>query len=418
MLVYLQGESVSRKRVGVLGKTFVEWSGGVDFITYLANAIAANDAYEVYLFVPDSNEALHLYEYKPPRYLHNRLKARYRRISPYTLMNPAKPQLGNVLKKIKIIYYRNNLDGFFYTLFKYKIDIVIPTTETLGKSFPKPWVGYIWDFQHRHLPQYFSAGDIKGRDVAFKNILNDSYAVLVNSKQTKEDIYKFLPSAARNKKIVSLPFAPNLDSSWLKISGDQTAKKYGIPNPYIIICNQFWVHKSHPTAIEAFAKLCKSHPKLHLVCTGKMEEPRYPNYISQVRQMVKRLHIDNEVHFMGYISKDDQIGLLKRALLLIQPTLYEGGPGGGAAYNAVALGIPMVISDIPVNLEIKNNSRVTFFKAGSSEDLADKIESVISHKERAISNSVLRDASKKNLLELSTCLSNLLETTISKSRRN
>jgi glycosyltransferase involved in cell wall biosynthesis len=56
----------------------------------------------------------------------------------------------------------------------------------------------------------------------------------------------------------------------------------------------------------------------------------------------------------------------------VQPTLFEGGPGGGATFDAVALGIPSLLSDIPVNLEI-SDPLVRFFKTSNAESLAEKM---------------------------------------------
>ena len=61
---------------------------------------------------------------------------------------------------------------------------------------------------------------------------------------------------------------------------------------------------------------------------------------------------------------------MKQAVALIQPTLFEGSPGGLSVYDALALGVRAIVSDIPVNLEIQEPT-VTFFKAANAEDLAD-----------------------------------------------
>ena len=72
---------------------------------------------------------------------------------------------------------------------------------------------------------------------------------------------------------------------------------------------------------------------------------------------------------LGLIPKRDQIELLKGAVALIQPTLFEGGPGGGAAYDAIGLDVSVILSDIPVNLEI-DCGQVAFFPAGDAEALS------------------------------------------------
>ena len=50
------------------------------------------------------------------------------------------------------------------------------------------------------------------------------------------------------------------------------------------------------------------------------------------------LGINDDVEIVGHIPKLDQIALLKNSIAVIQPTLFEGGPGGGSAYDAISLG--------------------------------------------------------------------------------
>ena len=61
------------------------------------------------------------------------------------------------------------------------------------------------------------------------------------------------------------------------------------------------------------------------------------------------------VHILGLVPKLDQIALLRGALAVVQPTAFEGGPGGGAVFDAVALGVPSLVSAIPVNREIEEH---------------------------------------------------------------
>ncbi len=79
------------------------------------------------------------------------------------------------------------------------------------------------------------------------------------------------------------------------------------------------------------------------------------------------------MHFLGHIPKADQIAIMKDSLAVIQPTLFEGGTGGGSVYDAISLGVPAILSDIPVNREIENEKNIFYFNSESDTDLAEKI---------------------------------------------
>jgi glycosyltransferase involved in cell wall biosynthesis len=68
--------------------------------------------------------------------------------------------------------------------------------------------------------------------------------------------------------------------------------------------------------------------------------------------------------------------IMKHAAAVVQPTRYEGSPGGGEVEDAVAVGMQAIVSDIPVNLEIEDDS-VLFFHTGNEKDLSAKMKEAI-----------------------------------------
>jgi glycosyltransferase involved in cell wall biosynthesis len=105
-------------------------------------------------------------------------------------------------------------------------------------------------------------------------------------------------------------------------------------------------------------------------------DSRSPAYFPALQEELRRLGIADRVQILGLIPKRDQIELLKQAVALVQPTLFEGGPGGGAAYDAVGLDVPVILSDIAVNREV-DCGKVTLFPAGDAEALAEKMRAAL-----------------------------------------
>ena len=74
---------------------------------------------------------------------------------------------------------------------------------------------------------------------------------------------------------------------------------------------------------------------------------------------------------LDYIPKRDQIEIMKYAMAVVQPTLFEGGPGGGAVYDAISLDVPALVSNIPVNRELEGQGfSIQFFDPTSAQALA------------------------------------------------
>ena len=147
-------------------------------------------------------------------------------------------------------------------------------------------------------------------------------------------------------------------------------KALALQDRYFMVCNQFWLHKDHATALRGFAHYVERSGDADrlLVCTGEVHDPRQPGYAAKLRGICEELGISHRVCFLGRLPKSEQIALLRDADALIQPTLFEGGPGGGASYDAIAVGTPVIASDIPVNREMDCGD-LRFFPAGSGDAL-------------------------------------------------
>jgi glycosyltransferase involved in cell wall biosynthesis len=233
-------------------------------------------------------------------------------------------------------------------------------------------VGYIPDCQHKYYPKFFSRKELFFRDLGFSRLVKNSAAMFVNARAVKDDLVRFF--GADPAKVFAAPFAPVVNEAYLDAGVPDIAEKYRLPERYFMISNQFWMHKDHPTAFRAFAGL--GDKRVGLVCTGETSDYRNPAYMGEMERLLRELGIDGRVNIAGFIPKRDQIELMKRCAALVQPSLFEGGPGGGSTWEAVGLGVPCAVSDIPVNREIDSDS-VTFFRAGDHGDLRDKMERLL-----------------------------------------
>ena len=272
---------------------------------------------------------------------------------------------------VEIVYYDNSDRDLLRCLKKRGIDIVLPVFGSLGSDYPIPWIGYLADFQHKYYPDNFTAEECAKRDRQFASFLHDSKSLIVNSRAAKNDIARFYPDVP--VKIFSLPFSPVPVSAWFDDYECPVTAKYGLPDSYFLISNQFWIHKDHMTAFKSLLIATDAH----LVCTGLMEDHNHPDHIESLKSFLRDTNLGGRVWLLGHIPKRDQIEIMKNARAVVQPTLFEGGPGGGCVYDAACLGVPVILSDIAVNREVDADN-LFFFEAGNSGDLARKMMDLLS----------------------------------------
>lgn len=368
------------RRLGILGHGFVDWAGGLDFLrTVVDSLVATNEPVELHLLLPTRGPRLAL------RRAGGGLKRSVKKVLGRQVASVRRPEaplidefatsLGSRLTAHRIDIGDEPIHACAHRL---GLSALLPSLYPLPASLQVPWLGYIADFQHRHLPAYFSADECAARDRAYVDMLARARTVIVNSRAVARDATVFAPAC--NARIVALPFGAAPQPEWFEPDAVAPAAKHGIDGPYFMVCNQFWQHKDHATAWRAFARLLHEEPSAHLVCTGETSDYRHPGHFENLQRSAEALGIARRLHVLGLLSKREQVQLLRCAVAVLQPTLYEGGPGGGAVYDAVALGVPAIVSDLPVNTEI-DEPGVAFFRAGDDLALADAMRTALRSQE-------------------------------------
>ncbi|GHV75006.1 glycosyl transferase [Spirochaetia bacterium] len=135
-------------------------------------------------------------------------------------------------------------------------------------------------------------------------------------------------------------------------------------------------HKGLWCLLEAFFQAREAGLKSKLIIVGSKD-----NFRSQDMAVLRQLESADSsiIEFTGFITDEKLRTLLGESALLVQPSLYEGfclPP-----LEAMVCGTKALISDIPVLREIYEGYPVSFFRAGDSRDLKDKLLSLLSNKE-------------------------------------
>ncbi|ADY53740.1 glycosyl transferase group 1 [Pseudopedobacter saltans DSM 12145] len=391
----------NQKKIAVWG-SYLTWDGGIDFLCYLVkglSVVSETHHLKFYLILPyDNITAL--------------------KTLTLSLINKVKKggeiKLGgpNVNDKIRAAFkhYEIPVEIVYYNYLQYDVkiklkkigaDVVFPVIKRFDSHIPS--VSYIPDIQHKHLPHFFTEEEIKFRDQRFSELLKTSKAVIVNAASVKKDIEKFY---GNSDNVFNLPFCPpGPFKEWNPAETASLLCKINPPKNYFLISNQFWKHKDHITAFKAFYLLSQKQEfsGVKLFCTGLLKDTRFPEYIEEIQQFISSNNLGNKIILLGYIKKEEQMALMDSATALIQPTLFEGGPGGGAVYNAISIGTRCIVSDIEVNREIEN-PLVKFFKAQSPEDLAEKMEQILNENYQKQSREILIEQGQTRMKRLGETL--------------
>lgn len=387
---------------------FIGWNGGIDLVRLLTAGLGAQSKPEMELF----------FAMPTPTLKHRYFVAALRRWRRFRagVSTPARDSGGmealhrtalELVSGFPVISCADSATGILDAAAHVKADAIFPSALPLGRPGP-PRVGYIADFQHRRFPHLFASRTIRNRDRSFAQIAHDADAIFVNSRAAAEDAIEFL--GIPPDRLLVLPFTPYAQPWWFEPSVEEVQNRYGITAPYFLVCNHFWAHKDHSTALRAFAELIaqRNDSSLNLILTGDPIDHRDPGHYAKLLALTSDLGIAHRTRFLGLIPKRDQLALIRGCCALVQPTLFEGGPGGGAVNLALGLGVPAIASDIPINLEIEDGG-IAFFRAGDHFSLSEKMTEALDAPFTAATPRELLEISAQRLTVLGKCITDYLE---------
>jgi len=249
------------------------------------------------------------------------------------------------------------------------VDLLFPGSDSLYFDGIKRKLFWIPDFQEKHYPHFFQASELERRKAYEQKLIHAKWPVVFSSNNALNDFKQHFPKA-ENKTFV-MPFAVTLpDLSGIKI--DTVRSKFNLEGDYFICSNQFWAHKNHLIVLKALKQLKHSGISVNVAFTGKPYDRRNPDYFNTLKTYVEENDLKQNVFFLGFIERKEQLLLMKNSVAVIQPSLFEGW--STVVEDAKALNVPLIISDIPVHREQVGNDYELFFDKNDHLQLAEKIK--------------------------------------------
>jgi glycosyltransferase involved in cell wall biosynthesis len=236
----------------------------------------------------------------------------------------------------------------------------------LGKQSAVKTIGWTPDFQHVHLPEFFTPEERIQRDREFHSVCANCDRVIVSSKCARADLMSFSPPNAHKAELLRFVASPIPLAD--AVSLPELQRIYSFDGPYFLLPNQFWAHKNHRVVISALEKLKRKNQAFLVLATGSCEDYRNPNFYPSLMQYAAECDVRDSFRVLGRIPFNHLAGLMRHAIALINPSRFEGW--STSVEEAKSMGKQIVLSDIPVHLE-QAPERGIFFPAEDPDALAD-----------------------------------------------
>ncbi|MCK5123072.1 MAG: glycosyltransferase family 4 protein [Candidatus Pacebacteria bacterium] len=268
---------------------------------------------------------------------------------------------------------------------KDKLDILfmpIQATPFLKKPKNIKLVVTVHDLAFLLFPKHFTFKDRFLLDFHTKRAVQMADKIIAPSEATKRDIVKFYGVDEGKIEVVWHGVKRQFEEAELPIGSSAS----GLANKrYIFFVGSIQPRKNLVRLIEAFEILkTKFKRRRHSRMSPAEENCKLiiaggKGWLSdEIYRKAKESKFSDEIIFKGSVSDDELANLYKNAAVFVMPSLYEGF--GLPVLEAMSYGIPCVVSDNSSlrEIAINNNEQACLFTTGDSNDIAEKINALLS----------------------------------------
>lgn len=252
---------------------------------------------------------------------------------------------------------------------QHRIDIVFESATFYGWRFPLPAIAWFPDLQHRLMPEFFPRVGWWRREIGFRFQIASGRRILLSSETARQDCARFYPEASSRTEVLRFP--ARIAASDLHGDPHELLAAYALPRAFAFLPNQFWKHKNHGVVIEALGILRKKGRLVTVVATGNPKDSRHPGLYEELEQRMKALGVASDFRMLGVVPRLHLLALLRTCSVLINPSRFEGW--STTVEEGKALGIPMVLSDLPVHRE-QAGDQADYFTVDDAVRLAGYLE--------------------------------------------
>ncbi len=237
-----------------------------------------------------------------------------------------------------------------------------------GKTAVLHWIP---DFQHVHLPEMFTAGDLRLRNMTFKKEIRRADLILLSSQDALKDFSIFALKYAHKARVNS--FVVHIPTTVYRSEPCTVVSDYKLPEKFFYLPNQFWKHKNHRVVLHALKLLREKGIRPFMVFTGSTSDYRNQLHFGEILREISALGLRGQIALLGLVPREHVYLLIRQCICVINPSLFEGW--STTVEEAKSIGKRILLSNLAVHKE-QAPSGATYFDPHNAEDLASKLEQI------------------------------------------
>ena len=288
--------------------------------------------------------------------------------------------------------YRHALPGVYSHLLlsafiaKQKPDVFHLPAGTMPAAYRGRTVVTIHDLAIYHHPEWFPKQALSTK-VLYPKTVRSATRIIAVSDATREDAEKrFRIPAARIRTIYpgvdvrgSSIFSEDILSEDDSADSAEVRARHRLDKPYILFLGTLEPRKNISGLVRAFLTLWMKDPRARefdLIIAGARgwKEGETVRTVESARRLTR-----GAVRWIGYIPHREKFTLMRQAAVFCFPTFFEGF--GMPVLEALALGVPVIASDIPVLREVAGPAAM-YVPPGSEDEMAHVLSDLLHNESR------------------------------------
>lgn len=239
-------------------------------------------------------------------------------------------------------------------------------------------VTIVHDMAHMACPETVRLKTKRWLDLTLKQSCNRADVIITVSKFSKSEIIRYMGISENKIKVMY----PGVDlklfhNRYPKEAIENTARKYGIEEKYILYLGTIEPRKNIQRLIEAYELLLEKKGEdvpLLVLAGGK-------GWLCEdIYRAAEKKHLKNRVLFTGYIDEVDSPLLLSGAEFFCFPSIYEGF--GTPPVEAMACGTPVLAANVASMPEVLGDGAF-YIDPFKTDRIADGMDRLLTDKKLA-----------------------------------
>ena len=250
-----------------------------------------------------------------------------------------------------------------------RLDVFHAPANVMPLSYNRPTVVTVHDLAIYEHPEWFPS-QIAATRLLVPQTIKRANAIIAVSKATKRDLLKHFTVPAG--KVIVVPEAVDTTLLPLRDMNTDIHRAYKLPPQYVLYIGTIEPRKNLSTLIQAWRQLNLKYPAVTkdkaLIIAGGL------GYHGKRKLKLIQAQPKSTVKYLGYVSHNHKIKLIRSAAAFVFPSRYEGF--GLPVLEAMQLGTPVITTNVSAIPEVAGSAAL-LFKPDDVRSLTENIRQIL-----------------------------------------